>query len=258
MLGALFICMENGQTKALTTGKCAIVCIWLGKKENFLFSVSILHQCRGTSTSIVYVLRSLEWCLRGFCHLLPARFPRNAVVWLVLWERVETKRGRGGTDATSFHMKNARTAALFVLLCDIEKIGLSIESNWLQPVANCRAIFLQPYFVSIYSNMCRLRIGKSQKPLAVTFASRLTFTFVFSRSALAILEQAPSWSTSPFAHPMQSGFRVAAAHWKSRKKIKADNKMCIMSRKVDSFVAEGDCIRDAHSNAETRLLSTGI
>lgn len=98
MLGALFICMENGQTKALTTGKCAIVCIWLGKKENFLFSVSILHQCRGTSTSIVYVLRSLEWCLRGFCHLLPARFPRNAVVWLVLWERVETKRGGGRRD----------------------------------------------------------------------------------------------------------------------------------------------------------------
>lgn len=94
-----------------------------------------------------------------------------------------------------------------------------------------------------------MRVGKSLSPLAVTFASRLTFTFVFSRSALAILEQAPSWSTSPFAHPMQSGFRVAAAHWKSKKKIKADNKMCIMSRKVDSF-AEGDCIRDAHSNAE--------
>jgi len=89
-------------------------------------------------------------------------------------------------------MKNARTAALFVLLCDIEKIGLSIESHWLQPVANCRAIFLQPYFVSIYSNTCRLRVGKSLSPLAVTFASRLTFTFVFSRSALAILEQAPS------------------------------------------------------------------
>lgn len=119
MLGALFICMENGQTKALTTGKCAIVCIWLGKKENFLFSVSILHQCRGTSTSIVYVLRSLEWCLRGFCHLLPARFPRNAVVWLVLWERVETKRGGGAVRTQQVFTWKMRAPLLCLCFCVI-------------------------------------------------------------------------------------------------------------------------------------------